>query len=146
MLPSSVKLMRTLRRYTAVGRRAGSASKHVPMSACNGAGRPSGRGGACLATPTAVHICISVSCCQGGEPVIMCSRVAAKPQISTLLVVRQPGANCSGALYNRRACAGTGRGASATHVLSLQAGCQLLTRRCAHSRLLLYSNWSHSMR
>jgi hypothetical protein len=39
-----------------------------------------------------------VSCCQGGDPVSMCSSVAAKPQMSTLLVGRAPGANCSGAL------------------------------------------------
>jgi len=81
-----------------VGLCAGSASKQVRSRACSGAGRPSGRGGACLATPTAVQICISVSWCQGGAPVIMCNRVAAKPQMSTLLVARQPGANCSGAL------------------------------------------------
>lgn len=89
---------RTLSRYTAVGLFAGSASKQLLIRACRGGGSPSGRGGACLATPTAVQICMSVSCCQGGEPVIMCSRVAAKPQMSTLLLVRLPGANCSGDL------------------------------------------------
>lgn len=82
----------------------GSASKQLLIRACRGSGSPSGTGGACLATPTAVQICISVSCCQGGEPVIMCSRVAAKPQMSTLLLVRQPGANCSGDLQGPREC------------------------------------------
>lgn len=86
-----------------MGRRAGSASKQVPIRACRGFGRPSGNGGACLATPTAVHICMSVSCCHGGDPVTMCSSVAAKPQMSTLLVVRHPGANCSGALQHQHA-------------------------------------------
>jgi hypothetical protein len=81
-----------------VGLLAGSASKQLLIRACRGGGSPSGSGGACLATPTAVQICIRVSCCQGGEPVIMCSRVAAKPQMSTLLLVRQPGTNCSGDL------------------------------------------------
>lgn len=84
-----------------MGLLAGSGSKQVPISACKGPGRPSGSGGACFATPTAVQICINVSCCHGGEPVIICSSVAAKPHTSTLLVVRHPGANCSGALHRK---------------------------------------------
>jgi hypothetical protein len=92
---------RTFSSCVAAGRRLGSASMQLPSSRTSSAGSPCGSCGACLPTPTDVQICSTLSPAQGGLPVIMCRKVQPKPQISTFMVCRWRGPNCSGALRGR---------------------------------------------